>query len=84
MHVPKCFPVALIWASLPCRSIIESLGENWEHIYIYIGDLYSLTRLQETDTLLLPFAQKMAEHKIFYDEPANLWDECHPIGNGRL
>ncbi|KAF4972708.1 hypothetical protein FSARC_773 [Fusarium sarcochroum] len=26
----------------------------------------------------------MAEHKLFYDKPANLWDDATPIGNGRL
>ncbi|KAH8895873.1 hypothetical protein GQ53DRAFT_854072 [Thozetella sp. PMI_491] len=26
----------------------------------------------------------MAEHTLFYDKPANLWDDAIPIGNGRL
>ncbi|KAF4868501.1 Alpha-L-fucosidase 2 [Colletotrichum siamense] len=26
----------------------------------------------------------MAEHTLFYDKPANLWDDATPIGNGRL
>ncbi|CAK7213454.1 hypothetical protein SCUCBS95973_001798 [Sporothrix curviconia] len=26
----------------------------------------------------------MAEHTLYYDAPANLWDDATPIGNGRL
>lgn len=26
----------------------------------------------------------MAEHTLYYDKPANLWDDATPIGNGRL
>ncbi|KAJ0303281.1 hypothetical protein Brms1b_011719 [Colletotrichum noveboracense] len=26
----------------------------------------------------------MTEHTLFYDKPANLWDDATPIGNGRL